>query len=423
MNIDLILIKLFFNKDIYNKYNNIINIDFYRNNNKELFKIFLSLFNYHKQSTEEVVSLDNFSLFFFTQYPLLRVTAEGEIINTLLHKISALVVDEKLSLSYLNEHLKNVTATTLAIKSLEVSQGKEDFAVLKDILDSVQFAQEEPTDALFVTDDLEILVNKNIASEGLRWRTISLNKSLGSLRKGDFGFIFARPETGKTTFLASEVTFMAEQAKEKGMGGVLWINNEEQGSKVMLRNFQALFEVTTKDLYTNLDYFKEEFNSRLGGFLKIYDKAKVTKNDVEEVCKQINPSLIIIDQIDKIAWQDSERHDLKMKAIYQWARELAKNYGAVIAVCQAGGTGEGKKYLDMNDVDSSHTAKQGEADFMIGIGKTHNDAEQFVRYISISKNKLEGDIDTDNSMRHGKFPVIIKPEVARYADSIDWGVK
>ncbi|MBT9145726.1 MAG: hypothetical protein DDT42_01602 [candidate division WS2 bacterium] len=74
----------------------------------------------------------------------------------------------------------------------------------------------------------------------------------------------------------------------------------------------------------------------------------------------------------------------------------------------------------MNDVDSSHTAKQGEADFMIGIGKTNNDGDEFQRYISLCKNKLAGDLDTLSEMRHAKVPVIIQPEIARYGDVLTW---
>ena len=65
-------------------------------------------------------------------------------------------------------------------------------------------------------------------------------------------------------------------------------------------------------------------------------------------------------------------------------------YGPVIGVCQAGGTAEGKRYLDMNDIDSSHTAKQGEADWIIGIGKDNSGGYEKMRYLSILKNKLPG---------------------------------
>src|SRR5690606_13707105 len=142
---------------------------------------------------------------------------------------------------------------------------------------------EESQSNVFVSDDLEVLVTDSIASPGLRWRLSTMNRTLGSLRMGDFGFIFARPETGKTTFLASEVSFMAELAKERGLGPVIWFNNEEQGSKVMIRCYQAVFGVNQAELFENLDYFKEEYNKRVGGYIKIFDEAKIKKGMVEKI--------------------------------------------------------------------------------------------------------------------------------------------
>lgn len=418
MNINIILIKLLLNNNYYNKYNKIINLNYYKNNNKELFKIFLSLFKLQEESKKDV-SLNDLSLFLYTLYPNIK-EEEKYLIESTLSKVESVELNEDLALSYLEKHREQTLSTEIALKALEVSQGKAEFAVLEDLINTSKIDVEVSTNDYFVSDDLEVLLNETIESQGLRWRLNTMNKTLGSLRKGDFGFIFARPETGKTTFLASEVTAMAEQAKAQGLGCVLWLNNEEQGNKVMLRCYQAVFGVSSKDLFTNFDYYRDEYNKKLGNHLKIYDNPGMTKQDVENLCKELTPSLIIFDQIDKIRWQETERYDLKMKSIYQWARELSKGYGAFIGVCQAGGTGEGKKYLNMNDVDSSHTAKQGEADFMIGIGKTNNDGEEFQRFISISKNKLSGDLDSVAELRHGKVPVTILPEIARYEDVLKW---
>jgi hypothetical protein len=101
--------------------------------------------------------------------------------------------------------------------------------------------------------------------------------------------------------------------------------------------------------------------------------------------------------------------------LYQWARELAKTYAPVIAVSQAGGTAENKLWLTMDDVDSSKTAKQGEADWILGIGK-EQDNTSHMRFLNISKNKLLGDSDSLPDLRHGNQSVIIKPETARYID-------
>lgn len=70
----------------------------------------------------------------------------------------------------------------------------------------------------------------------------------------------------------------------------------------------------------------------------------------------------------------------------------------------------------MDNVANAKTAKQAEADWIIGIGKTHSDSEQYQRFLSICKNKLIGDQDTDPLLRHGHLTVNILPEIGRYSD-------
>ncbi len=74
----------------------------------------------------------------------------------------------------------------------------------------------------------------------------------------------------------------------------------------------------------------------------------------------------------------------------------------------------------MDNVANAKTAKQAEADFIMGIGRTHDDAAEFVRYFNISKNKLMGDPDSDPNLRHGRFETLIEPHIARYRDVINY---
>jgi replicative DNA helicase len=317
---------------------------------------------------------------------------------------------------YLEKQRYQSEASKVALIALDVAQGRKDWADVVEAISSANELEEIQEELPFVTDDLEELYNENVVNQGLRWRLDTLNKILGSLRKGKFGFVFARPEVGKTTFLASEVTFMAGQTDRP----ILWVNNEEQGSTVNLRCYQAALGLTHEELFQDIEANRERFYALTHRNIKIYDDASVNKKAVEKLCQQLNPALIIFDQIDKIYGFEAERHDLKLKTIYQWARELAKMYGPVIGICQAGGTGEGKKYLSMTDVDSSHTAKQAEADWILGIGASNNEGDEFVRYLSVCKNKLEGDNDTIEALRHGKVSVLIEPIRARYKDSMKW---
>lgn len=70
----------------------------------------------------------------------------------------------------------------------------------------------------------------------------------------------------------------------------------------------------------------------------------------------------------------------------------------------------------MENVANAKTAKQAEADWILGIGRTHDTALEYIRHLHLCKNKLSGDSDTDPTLRHGKMDVLIEPLIARYSD-------
>ena len=404
--------------DIYNSYNKYINLNYIKDSYKDIYKIIKTLFIYKTDHVNNTVS--EFSLFFFGQYPAMRVE-EVELYISIFQRIEDTVVSEGAILEYLEAYKTKEVATKVALKAIEVSEGRASFPAIVELCQDINFNLEIEPEDVFVTSDLKEIYETTLHRPGLRWRLNTLNKMLGSLRQGDFGFVFARPEVGKTTFLASETTCMAEQLElAKEDGGILWVNNEQAGKVVMSRCYQAALGLSTEQLYSDFPHNSLEFIRRTGDRIKILDDANANRKQIDLLCKRIKPKLIVIDQIDKIKGFENDRYDLKMKDIYQWARELSKVYGPTIGTCQAGGTGEGKKWLQMNDVDSSHTAKQGEADFVLGIGKVFDDNYESERYLCLAKNKLPGDKDTIAALRHGKCPVKILPEIARYEDKLRW---
>ena len=227
--------------------------------------------------------------------------------------------------------------------------------------------------------------------------------------------IYGRPEVGKTAMLASQVTFMAEQLSEED-GPIIWFNNEEGGDKVKLRCIQAALNMLPEEIFADRVNNQGRYLELTHGKLKIKEEAMLTKQSVEKICAEYQPSLIVFDQLDKIHGFAADRNDLELKAIYGWARELAKKYGPVIAVCQAAATGDQKQWLGMNDVDSSKVGKQGECDWILGIGQSDEFGKEYIRYLHLSKNKLLGDSDSDPSMRHGRWSCVIVPEKAMYKD-------
>lgn len=406
------IVKLFCNNvELYNKYYKYINLDFIKVNYNNIYKLFITIYYYYnKYNTYNNININDLESFYITQYPV--NPAERKELTALLQDVFNQEIHEDVLVDLLEEHRRRALAGKVATLALDVEEGKKPVQDLLELFNEFEHQEIESDEPKPIEMDLEKLYESQVATPGLRWRLDWLNKSLGSLRKGDFGFIFARPETGKTTFLASEITHMVSQTE----GEVLWFNNEEQGNKVAIRVYQAALGLPTNHLFTDLKRNDERYKEVTGNRIKILDfEDSNSKARIEAILKASNPALIIFDQIDKIKGFKGERNDLELKAIYQWAREIAKTYAPVIAVSQASGDAEGKLFLTMDMVDGSKTAKQGEADWILGIGK-EQDNTSTTRYFNISKNKLIGDEDTLPDLRHGSSQVIIKPEIARYID-------
>jgi hypothetical protein len=198
---------------------------------------------------------------------------------------------------------------------------------------------------------------------------------------------------------------------------VLWVNNEEQNDKVLLRCYEASLGVPLEKIVSNKERARQAYYERTKRNIKVV-KADVAsdRKGVELLCRNLKPSLIVVDQLDKVRGFAADREDLLLGAIYQWARELAKEYAPVIGVSQADGSGEGVKYLNMGNVANAKTAKQAEADWILGIGVSYEDHPN-IRGFSICKNKLIGGEETVPSKRHAKWDVILEAEIGRYTDT------
>jgi KaiC/GvpD/RAD55 family RecA-like ATPase len=403
---DISVLKSFLSKDIYRKYRSFVkDADI----SKELLPILKGIDSWYVVNTDEPTVNDIANYAFVEGIP----DKDKEYVKNAFSVMSR--ADEVFSTKEVLEKFRqNTILNKISLAAYEASEGRKRPSEVVELLETLRNpAEVEEID--YVTDDLTEILNRTVRAKGLRWRLESLNRALGSLRKGNFGFVFARPETGKTTFLASEITHMASQLNEQS-GPILWFNNEEDGAVVKQRLYQAALGCRVDHLEKAPERAMETYLKVTNGKIKIRDSASIHRGEVEALCEAEKPSLVIFDQIDKIKGFKADREDLALGAIYQWAREIAKNYCPVIGVCQADASAENQKWLYMDNVANAKTAKQAEADFIIGIGKVHDPGLEFIRFINISKNKLSGDADTDRVNRHPQIEVQIDPVIARYKD-------
>lgn len=406
-NLEILLIKGLMIDGHYSKYRRYLSDLFEDKNN-----VYHKFFKYLDYKNETNLESSNDEVSFFSQYPFLKKD-EQELYSDLFKRLNEIEAVPELD-SLLERFKKKGTAVQLAQAALNLAEGKENLEEVYQLSQELLLAQPlaRMGETEFISDDLEELLSGQRDGTGLTWRLKCLQQALGPLRRGDFGFVFARPETGKTTFLASEVGgFLNQVDRERP---ILWFNNEEQGDKVKVRCIQAFYNISQQDLDASSSVYKQRWREDCSGKLLIYDSANIERSRVESLVRERNPSLIIFDQIDKIKGFKDDRPDLELGKIYIWARELAKTYAPVIGVCQAGGSAENKMWLTMEDVVNAKTSKQAEADWILGIGTVHEHAN--LRYLHISKNKLSGGPESVPEYRHGKFQVLIQPMIARYED-------
>jgi replicative DNA helicase len=383
---------------------------------KETWKVLSIMRNYFRSYPElDAVDWESFTTFFMTIGKL--KPEEHSLFTTYFKK----VVEEDVGSVLIDDVLKNYVvkdyATQVMNKAINVIQDKEGDEL--DDITSLMAAFHKEMGSTLVKDDLFIPTGlshtlKACSEKGFEWRLEELNISAGPLRDGDFVVLAARPETGKTTFIASELSYFAEQM-DSDARPIVWVNNEEGGAKVMNRVIQAYFGVTLSELRANEVGYDSTYSTMIGNRIRIINE-HMGLNDVRKLSAlfdEVNPRMIVFDQLDKVDGFNREaRDDLRLGKLYEWARELAKKFGPTIAVSQASEGADFVNYITQSMLRGSKTDKAGEADLIITIGKDKED--EYKRYIHLPKNKLWGGSRTREELRHGRFEVRIQPEIARY---------
>jgi replicative DNA helicase len=209
------------------------------------------------------------------------------------------------------------------------------------------------------------------------------------LNKGDLGIIFARPEVGKTSFCC----YLASEYVKAGHKVFYWAN-EERATRLKIRMFCSLLNMSKDDLYDNVESCSNKLQDmEVEEKLTVIDSVGTDISEIQSYCDLNKPDIIFIDQLDKIKVRGNfNRGDERLKELYSSAREIAKrNECLVWAVSQAGADAEGKQIISYDMLDGSKTGKAGEGDIIIGIGRNNGDYDlDPTRFLTISKNKVNG---------------------------------
>lgn len=372
---------------------------------------------YNKYNNKESINIEELKTFFFLNNSLLK-HKDKEVYYSIFQKIEELTTSEELLKDIVVKLLERQAVQDvleLCVSVLDGSSPKDGLlSEIKSLVDQAAdelHASGESEASTFVDADLDELLELDSGVNGLEWHLKCLQTDFGSLHGPVLGHVFARPDSAKSTFCLSAAAHFARQLKGEDEC-VLYCINEDPGTRIKLRLYSAVTGMTALECKADVAKAKQLFAANGGHRILLFDSAVISINALEELVKKHKPRVTIIDQGWKVVFpgRGELAEHAQVANVYNKFRELCKRYNMpIISVGQADADAEGRKWLTLTNMDGNKTRMPGELDFAIGIGKTHTEEEQNVRYLSVVKNKL-------GQGAHNRHTVLVDTSKCRYYD-------
>lgn len=345
---------------------------------------------YDRYRDKRSISIDELTAFFQYQNPSVK---NREVLDRIFDQIKTANVDNpELITDILNnvaeQHMcAKITEVALAVTTGTKVGGITEIEELVDKYKEIAGSILDSEAAVCNTSLVDLL--KKTKGDGLLWALPFLDRLFGPLNGKRLGHIFARPDAGKTSlalFLACRWAYQLRKTDKC----VLYLNNEEDIERIRLRSFCSMCAEPQEWLDANPIEADQRFHERGGERLKFI--GGVTHiNDVEKHISAFRPRICIIDQGPKIdLYVGKNTSDTaKFQKLYNRFREMAKEYGPdIVTLGQADERSENRKFLGLNNLDSSKVGIPGELDWCIGMGRLHAPEYAGLRFLTGAKNKL-----------------------------------
>ncbi len=385
MSIDRQVLGFCLNVDFFNKVKNKIDRTMFDNELKDIFDTIV----YSHTKYNRSLSVSELSTIFNDRNPALPDSSRKRV-QEMVEQLVAPKESDELHTDIVNNLWLRDKARQIGEKALDIFTGDSDeFGELKKLIESVDDGRiGDKTTYTVVDKDLNELLTEVAGDNDFPFTFNLINENIKGLDRGNLGILFARPEVGKTTFCC----FLASSYIRQGFHVVYWAN-EEPAARIKLRIIQSYFGLTKEEMVAQRFELLEVYKKEIEPYLTIMDSVGTSIEEVDEYAKLNKPDIMFCDQLDKFRIKgEYNRGDERLKETYVSAREIAKrNTCLVWAVSQASYDAHDRQFIDYAMLDNSKTGKAGEADIIIGIGKTgSSEVDNVVRHICISKNKING---------------------------------
>lgn len=281
-----------------------------------------------------------------------------------------------------------------------------------DKLEAISEPGNEPEDYSMPT--FEGLLDQLAAQGTVKWRLDCLNMALGPLYPGMFIVFGGRPESGKTTLLASEATYMLRQMEDGAT--LVWFNNEQSKPAVEFRLKQAVLRASRDKIRANPTGAEAAFNKVLSNrrilVINVFGK---TIHEVEKILATLdNVQLIVFDQASKLGGfeRESANGADRLLKLSGHLKGMSASLCPIFTTIWADATAAGEMWVTDDQLYGSKTGIPGEAEAVVNVGHTREPSDEGIRFINIPKNKSM--TTQDERQRHGQFAVKIDGVTAEF---------
>ena len=236
--------------------------------------------------------------------------------------------------------------------------------------------------------------------KGLKFRRIAaLREHILGLQGGASIAIAARPDKGKTSFIASVLTDFAPQVVDmyRGERPILWLNNEGSGKRIIPRIYQAALGKDLNEiiLMSNSNTLVPAYTQAVGGvadLIRVKDMHGASLAQIEQVIEAQRPAVVVADMLANFRLSSAVNGANKADAVEQiWQewRELMVRHDCIgMATVQISVEGGNMLYPPYSALKDSKTGIQGATDVIIMMGSLDNPDAQTIRGLSSPKNKF-----------------------------------
>lgn len=259
--------------------------------------------------------------------------------------------------------------------------------------------QSNPAD--YIDTDIGTLLAEVSDDKGIKFRRIrALHESILGLQGGASVILAARPDKGKTSFIADAITDFAPQCV-KFFGGdrpILWLCNEGSGKRIIPRIYQAALG---KDLdqiiaMSNQGVLESAYAAAIGAdakYIRVKDAHGMSLAQIEQIIDAMNPCVVVWDMLANIrlgkGYSAGSKAD-EIEALAQGVREMGVLHDFIsLETMQISAEGGNMLYPPYSALKDSKTAAQGACDVIIMLGSLDNPELQSLRAVSTPKNKFQ----------------------------------